>query len=97
LRKHFPASVDWADPEGGLYFWAKANGVKTGRRSRLFADALANEVLYVPGEFCYANDSTRPTPNSEMRLSFGSASELNIRRGIERLGKTIWKNSRGGN
>jgi 2-aminoadipate transaminase len=97
LRKHFPTSVEWADPEGGLYFWAKANGVKTGRRSRLFADALANEVLYVPGEFCYANDSTRPTPNSEMRLSFGSASELNIRRGIERLGKAIWKNSRGGN
>jgi 2-aminoadipate transaminase len=96
LQKHFAAGVQWMEPEGGLYFWAKADGIKTGRRSSLFDDALANDVLYVPGEFCYANDPTRRTPNSEMRLSFGSASELNIRRGIERLGKAIRKNSRGG-
>jgi len=96
LRKHFPAGVEWAEPAGGLYFWAKANGIKTGRRSKLFANALANDVVYVPGELCYANDPTRPVPNSEMRISFGNASEADIRRGIERLGKAMRKNSPGG-
>jgi len=48
-------------------------------------------VLYVPGELCYAEDSFRHKPDNEMRISFGSASEKNIREGIKRLGKVLKK------
>jgi 2-aminoadipate transaminase len=59
--------------------------------SNVFKTALKNDVLYVPGELCYAEDATRRKPNHEMRLSFGSASEADIRTGIRRLGKVLRK------
>jgi 2-aminoadipate transaminase len=55
----------------------------------VFQTALANNVLYVPGELCYASDPTRRKPNHEMRLSFGGATETNVRKGIARLGAVL--------
>ena len=54
--------------------------------------ALEQDVLYVPGNLCYADDVTRRKPSHEMRLSFGAAPEADIRRGIRRLGRVIGKN-----
>ena len=54
-----------------------------------FQTALKKEVLYVPGELCYADDPSRAKPNHEMRLSFGGATEKNIHEGIKRLGRLI--------
>ena len=90
LVKHFPPPVQWDDAPGGLYFWARLpRGSTAGPKSRIFQAALAADVLYVPGELCYADDSTRRKPENEMRLSFGSASEANIREGIKRLGTVL--------
>ncbi|HEY0456613.1 MAG TPA: PLP-dependent aminotransferase family protein [Verrucomicrobiae bacterium] len=90
LREYFPASVQWEEPCGGLYVWARLPAkAKTGARSRIFQAALKKDVLYVPGELCYAPDPTRPRPNHEMRLSFGGATETDIQRGIERLGRML--------
>lgn len=92
LKEHFPPGVQWRVPEGGLYFWARLpDRFGSGPKSKLFREALKNEVLYVPGELCYADDPARPKPNSEMRLSFGAAAEENICAGIERLGKALHK------
>ncbi|MEI9959794.1 MAG: hypothetical protein WDM76_01305 [Limisphaerales bacterium] len=44
-------------------------------------------VLYVSGELCYAEDPTRHKFDNEMRISFDSASEKNIREGIRRLAR----------
>jgi 2-aminoadipate transaminase len=90
LKKHFPASVEWWEPEGGLYFWARLpRHIPAGVKSKVFQTVLQNDVLYVPGELCYANDATRRKPNHEMRISFGSASEKDIREGIRRLGRVL--------
>jgi 2-aminoadipate transaminase len=90
LREHFPPTVRWMEPQGGMYVWASLpRAVQTGPKSRLFRRALASDVLYVPGELCYAEDATRPRPRHEMRLSFGGASLGDIREGIARLGKVI--------
>lgn len=90
LEANFPAEVEWWQPEGGLYFWARLpRRVASGAKSKLFQSALAHDVLYVPGELCYATDPTRRRPNYEMRLSFGGASEKNIREGIKRLGGVL--------
>jgi 2-aminoadipate transaminase len=90
LEANFPPGVRWGTPQGGLYFWAALpGGKKSGPKSALFKRALASEVLYVPGEFCYADDPTRTPGRHEMRLSFGSASEEEIREGIARLGRAM--------
>ena len=90
LEKHFPASVEWWEPQGGLYFWVRLpRNVPTGVKSKLFQSALKNDVLYVPGGLCYAEDATRRKPDHEMRISFGSASEDDIREGIRRLGLVL--------
>lgn len=90
LVEHFPAEVEWQEPEGGMYYWARLpRGIKTGRKSRLFRAAFAEGVLYVPGDLCYADDPARPRPDSEMRLSFGGTAERNIRLGIKRLGGVL--------
>ena len=91
-KKHFPGKVKWEDPEGGLYVWVNLpKRVKTDMKSKLFAEALKHKVLYVPGDLCYCDDSTRPKPNHQMRLSFGSASIKDIEEGINRLGRAIKK------
>jgi 2-aminoadipate transaminase len=90
LRRHFPESVRWMEPRGGLYVWAQLPGaLKSGEKSKLFATALERDVLYVPGALCYAPDDTRPRPDHEMRLSFGGATERDIAGGIARLGGAI--------
>jgi len=90
LERHFPPTVEWRVPQGGLYFWARLPGdVKSGIGSPLFRAALAREVLYVPGALCYAEDATRAKPDNELRLSFGHASERDLREGIRRLGAVL--------
>jgi 2-aminoadipate transaminase len=90
IRKHFPANVQWREPDGGLYVWARTpERVATGMKSAFFKKALAQDVLYVPGELAYADDAHRPKPNHEMRLSFGGAGEKDITEGIARLGRLL--------
>ena len=90
LKQHFPAEVEWWTPAGGLYFWARLpRRLKSGSSSKVFKKALAANLLYVPGELCYADDPTRRKPNHEMRLSFGGATEANVRKGIARLGAVL--------
>jgi len=73
-----------------LYYWAQLpKRVGTGADSNLFRRAVRNDVLYVPGRLCYASDPSRRTPDNEMRLSFGAESEVNISKGIKRLGEAI--------
>lgn len=92
IEEYFPKEVTYSEPEGGLCLWATLpKSLTTGPRSRFFKEALQAGVLYVPGEFAYANDPTRAKPKSTMRLSFGSASSEKIQKGIFRLSQAIKK------
>ncbi len=92
LQKHFPSAVHWMEPQGGLYVWARLPArILSGAKSPVFQAALAHRILYVPGEFCYADDPTRAKPNHELRLSFGGAKLSDIRTGIARLGEVMLK------
>jgi 2-aminoadipate transaminase len=92
LAEHFPADVEIWESGGGLYFWARLpKGISAGVKSKVFQAALKADVLYVPGELCYADDPSRAKPDNELRISFGSANEENIRKGIARLGKVLRK------
>lgn len=90
LRRHFPPGVSWAEPDGGMYFWARLpERLRSGPDSKLFQRALEADVLYVPGGLCYAADPTRRKPDTELRLSFGNASRREIQTGIRRLGEVL--------
>lgn len=92
LEEHLPPSCSWLKPSGGLYVWtALPKHAKAGQKGKFFQAALDAEVLYVPGEVCYAEDTSRPRPANEMRLTFGGASEDAIREGVRRLGKAVGK------
>ncbi|MBM3881311.1 MAG: PLP-dependent aminotransferase family protein [Verrucomicrobia bacterium] len=90
LERHFPPSVRWERPRGGMYCWAVLPKSRcTGTRSELFQQALSHDVLYVPGQLCYAPDPRRRAPNHEMRLSYGSATAAQIEEGVARLGRVL--------
>ena len=90
MGEHLPESAQWEQPEGGLNVWAALpRKVNTGMKSRFFKKVLDRNVLYVPGGLCYVDDPTRAKPSHEMRLSFGAATEVDIREGIRRLGQAI--------
>ncbi|MGB0579934.1 MAG: aminotransferase class I/II-fold pyridoxal phosphate-dependent enzyme, partial [Limisphaerales bacterium] len=88
MKTHFPETVTWPETKGGLYYWASAPK-RTGLKSKFFQAALDAGVFYVPGPLCYADDPTRKKPDNEMRISFGAASEKNIRTGIRLLGGVL--------
>ena len=90
FQQHMPPEVEWWTPDGGLYFWVQLpRGIAAGQHSRVFRDAVRANVLYVPGELCYAKDSARRIPTNEMRVSFGGAKLKDIPEGVARLGKVL--------
>jgi 2-aminoadipate transaminase len=81
--------IQWVRPTGGLYVWLRLPEViDTGLAGPLFDRAVAEGVLYVPGEYCYPKDHRPPTRNM-LRLSFGIQSCESICQGIEALGQAI--------
>lgn len=58
----------WEIPQGGLLMWLTApDGFDTGLDSAFCRACLAHDVIYVPGELCFAEGQPRNT----VRLSFG--------------------------
>ena len=87
LRNDLGAEIDFVQPQGGLFVWARLTGaggkIKDGNE---FAKrAIAEGVAFVPGApFYCANPDVRT-----LRLSFATADEARIREGIVRLAKAL--------
>ncbi len=83
MAEHFPKTVEYTKPEGGLFMWVVAPPhVNTWD---LLETATQNKVAFVPGCVFYPDDTGLNT----IRLNFSNATEDNIRVGIERLGKVL--------
>lgn len=81
--------VRWKRPDGGLYVWLELpDSMEAGPGGTLIEHALAEGVLYVPGEYCYPPEGEAGRKD-RIRLSFGVQSAEQIRRGIEALAKAI--------
>jgi 2-aminoadipate transaminase len=90
IQRSFPDKIKWDVPAGGLYFWAMApKTISTGPQSPLFKKALKERIMYVPGVYTFANDVNTRNYDNAMRISFGNASLLDIKQGIERLGNAL--------
>ena len=84
-----PLGVQWVRPSGGLYVWLKLpERIDTGVDAPLFRRAVADGVLYVPGECCYPREGY-PRRRNMLRLSFGVPSIEEIRRGVKSLAKAM--------
>ncbi len=81
--------VRWHRPSGGLYVWLELPpDCAAGPGGKLIEHALAEGVLYVPGEYCYPSEG-EASRKDRIRLSFGVQAPENIRRGIEALARAI--------
>ncbi len=83
LSRHFPASVRWNRPAGGMFIWAS---LPAGMDSAtLLQKAIECNIAFVPGAPFFANEPLHNT----MRLSFVTVPPAKIEEGIARLGALI--------
>lgn len=81
--------VSFERPTGGMYLWLTLPAhVTAGMDSVLFARAVQEGVLYIPGEHCFAGDA-HTRPRNHIRLSYGSQQPAAIERGVEALARAI--------
>lgn len=79
LRGAFGERIRFTIPQGGMFLWATIDGVSDTKE--LFAAASRRDVVFVPGEFFYADEKR----TDGMRLSFSNTNEATIAEGVKRL------------
>jgi 2-aminoadipate transaminase len=78
------AGWSWERASGGLYLWlAGPAGLDTGFDGPLFAAAMREGVLYVPGELCVATAGR----DNRVRLSFGVLDGAELEDGARRFAR----------
>lgn len=83
IKKEFPESTKYTNPDGGLFAWATfPEGIDA---AVLLEKALEQKVAFVPGEPFYPNGGNA----NHCRLNYSCMSEEKIVEGITRLGKTL--------
>jgi hypothetical protein len=54
IERHFPAETRWTKPDGGLFIWVELP--TTISAEELFAEALQEQVAFVPGACFFAGE-----------------------------------------
>lgn len=87
LRKELGDAVQFTQPQGGLFFWARLTGAggKVKDAGEFAKRAIEQGVAFVPGAPFFAKDPDVST----FRLSFATADVGKIAEGVGRLGKAI--------
>lgn len=87
LRKELGDAVEFVQPQGGLFVWARLTGAggKVADGNVLAKRAIEKGVAFVPGTpfFCANPD------HATFRLSFATADVEKIREGVARLGQAV--------
>src|SRR5690606_30557779 len=84
MDEHFPDTVTWTRPEGGMFIWVTLP--EHIDATQLLAQAIKLNVAFVPGAPFYGG----PNPQvNTLRLSFVTVSEEKFREGIAILGRLI--------
>jgi DNA-binding transcriptional MocR family regulator len=83
MKKEFPSSTTFTNPDGGLFAWATfPKGIDA---SELLKKTLEQKVAFVPGEPFYPNGGN----TNHCRLNYSCMSEDKIVEGMTRLGKVL--------
>ncbi|CAN5480176.1 PLP-dependent aminotransferase family protein [soil metagenome] len=91
LREFWPQDTELLHPKGGLYVWARLPGMNTDPGSPFFDAVLAEKVLYVPGFYCFCNETQDPKPQDTMRICYGVIDIEPMREAVRRMGRVIEK------
>jgi DNA-binding transcriptional MocR family regulator len=87
LRQELGAAVEFVNPQGGLFIWARLTGAggALADGNALARRAIDKGVAFVPGApfFCANPD------HATLRLSFATADVAKIREGVARLGQAV--------
>lgn len=83
LAEHMPDGVTWTRPAGGMFLWVTLPTQIDS--AKLFEDALACGVAFIPGASFHA---IAPRANT-LRLTFTTATPAEIETGIARLAQAI--------
>jgi 2-aminoadipate transaminase len=78
LRLQFGDAIDFHEPEGGMFVWARIGRVDA---ATLLGCAIENKVMFVPGKAFFA-DKVDPYA---LRLSFAAPGIDDIKEGVKRL------------
>lgn len=85
IETHLNDLVTWHIPGGGYFIWMQTR--QKISHETLWQSALREKVLYLPGEYCYANDRSGQLPL--IRLAFSALSADEIQEGAIRLERAI--------
>ena len=87
LKRELGDAIEFAQPQGGLFFWARLTGAggKIRDAGEFAKRAIEKGVAFVPGAPFFAREPDR----SSLRLSFATADVGKIREGIARLGAAL--------
>jgi len=87
LRTHVGDAIDFVQPQGGLFVWARLTGAggAVADGNVLAQKAIERGVAFVPGSPFFANEPDTAT----LRLSFATAGLDAIEEGVKRLGLAV--------
>lgn len=87
LKKELGAAIEFTEPQGGLFFWARLTGAggRIQDASAFAKRAIEHNVAFVPGAPFFAKDPDL----ASLRLSFATAGVDKIQEGIARLAKAL--------
>ncbi len=83
IVRHFPASISYTRPEGGMFLWGRLpNNMNS---MELFQEAVKENVVFVPGDPFY----TRNTNVSAFRLNFSCVDPEVVEEGVKRMSRAL--------
>jgi DNA-binding transcriptional MocR family regulator len=87
LRRELGDAIEFTEPKGGLFFWARLTGAggKVRDAGEFARRAIEQGVAFVPGTPFFAKDADPST----LRLSFATADVEKIKEGVARLGRAL--------
>ncbi len=87
LRKELGDAIDFVQPQGGLFVWARLTGAggKVCDGGELAKRAIEKGVAFVPGAPFYCANPDHAT----LRLSFATVGVEKILEGVGRLGQAV--------
>ena len=83
LESHFPETVTWNRPEGGMFLWLTLP--QSNDAEDILKHCLEQDVAFVPGHPFFPDGSGRNT----LRLNFSNAAPNTIQEGIRRMGEVL--------
>lgn len=83
IKKYFPKTVSYSQPEGGMFIWMEVPGITDTQE--LFDRCIQNNVAFVPGEPFYCDEVVPGT----FRLNYSNMPEEQIELGMKRLAQAI--------